>query len=304
MDFFTSKITKTPLDHAALIDAVEALCKEFPDLSFNYLGNSILGRGIPLLSLGHGKRQVLYVGAHHGMEWLTSTLLLHFLGDLLQALRKKQSPCGVSARMLTEICSIHVIPMLNPDGVEYQIHGVGNDNPIRERLIAVNGGEDFSHWQANSRGIDLNHNYNADFWEYKRLAASEGIDQAAPTRFPGERPESEPEVAALCKFIRYHAPISGLLTLHTQGEEIYPGNNPTQQSRAIADRLSKLCGYRVAAPEGLASMSGLTDWCTEVCKIPSFTLECGRGENPLPISAEPSIYHILRKALFCFPTLV
>ena len=29
--------------------------------------------------------------------------------------------------------------------------------------------DDFSHWQANARGVDLNHNYDSGFYEYKKI---------------------------------------------------------------------------------------------------------------------------------------
>ena len=292
-----------PFDHAALLECIEEMRQAFPNLSFDYLGNSILGRGIPILSLGHGRRRLLYIGAHHGMESITSLILVQFLDDLLTEISAERAPCGLSARLFCEVCTLHVIPMLNPDGVDYQIHGVDERNPLRERLIASNGGEDFSRWQANARGVDLNHNYDADFWRYKRLAAQNGIDSAAATRYAGERPESEPEVASLCNFIRYHAPISGLLTLHTQGEEILIGQAASPRTKAVASRFAALCGYSLKNTEGLASMSGLSDWCA-TCQIPALTLECGRGVNPLPPTDATAIYRTLRHALLRCPTLV
>ena len=293
-----------PFDHAALIAAVEELRQDFPILSFNYLGNSILGRGIPLLSLGHGRRQLLYVGAHHGMEWITSLLLVELVRDLCLQITENHAPYGLSARLFADTCTLHVVPMLNPDGVEYQLHGVEENNPIRDRLIAMNGGEDFSHWQANARGVDLNHNYDADFWDYRRLAAQNGIDAPSPTRYAGERPASEPEVASLCNFIRYHTPISGILTLHTQGEEIFISPHASRKARSAAAHFSALCGYSVKNAEGLASMSGLSDWCAKVCDVPALTIECGRGINPLPVTDAPLIYRSLRRALLRFPTLI
>ena len=293
-----------PFDRERLGEAVEILKARYPVLEFNYLGNSILGHGIPLLTLGHGRRRVLYVGAHHGMEWITSALLTRFLFDLCDASERDLAVSGVSVRLMLETHTLYIVPMLNPDGVEYQIHGVEDDNPLRERLCKMNGGEDFSHWQANARGVDLNHNYDADFYEYRRLAAENGIIGGAPTRYAGECAESEPEVASLCNLIRYHAPFCGALTLHTQGEEIYYGRENEPHMQKIAEHLARLCGYRVATAEGLASMSGMTDWCTRVCKIPAFTLECGRGVNPLPPSSLNEIYFRLRPLFFRFPTLL
>ena len=38
------------------------------------LTRSILGRDIPMITLGKGKKTVLYVGAHHGMEGSMGTV--------------------------------------------------------------------------------------------------------------------------------------------------------------------------------------------------------------------------------------
>ena len=294
-------------DHAGMLEYIDWLCERYAFLAYNYLGNSILGRGIPLLSIGQGKRAFLYVGAHHGMEWMTSLILLRFVTELCDAHANRRAPYGVCTSPLLEHCTLHIVPMLNPDGVEYQLHGPGEENPLYERVLRMNGGSaDFSHWQANARGVDLNHNYDAGFAEYKHLEAENGILEGAPTRFSGEYPASEPEVAALCGFIAFEEDLCGLLTLHTQGREIYfegRGKAP-KKSYAVAKRLADLCGYRLMRTEGLASFGGLTDWCVEQLELPAFTLECGKGENPLPLSSFPSVYTEVREALFRFPLLL
>ena len=294
-------------DHAGMLEYVEALCRRYPFLHYNYLGNSILGRGIPLLSVGRGKRTFMYVGAHHGMEWMTSLLLLRFVAELCDAYENDRAPYGVCVPFLLEHCTLHVVPMLNPDGVEYQLHGVQPDDPLYERVLRMNGdSHDFSHWQANARGVDLNHNYDAGFAEYKRIEAENGIFEGAPTRYSGEYPASEPEVAALCGFIGFSDDMRGLLSLHTQGREIYfegRGKAP-KHSYAVATKLAALCGYRLSRTEGMASYGGLTDWCVERLGLPAFTLECGKGKNPLPVSCFSSIYNEVREALFRFPLLL
>lgn len=294
-------------DHKTLLACVEALNHQFPFLQYSYLGTSILGRGIPLLRLGIGKKAVLYVGAHHGMEWITSLVLMRYVKELCECVQRKSAFYQYDAEFFLQTYSVYVIPMLNPDGVEYQIHGITSDNPLLERVRAMNGtSDDFYHWQANARGVDLNHNYDAGFAEYKVLEAENGILGGAPTRFSGETPESEPEVASLCNFIRFHNELCGVLTLHTQGKEIYyqSGGVELPKTRSVAQKLSKLCGYRISDTEGLASYGGLTDWCVQRMGLPSFTLECGKGVNPLPLSQFFPIYTDLRRLLFTFPVLL
>lgn len=294
-----------PFDYARLMERVEALAFRFPTLGVGFLGSSILGRGIPILTVGRGEREVLYVGAHHGMEWITSLVLMGFLQDLCDSLEHRGNILGTEPSRFLDRYTLLLIPMLNPDGVEYQIHGVTPENPLYERVVGMNGGLDFSAWQANARGVDLNHNYDAGFEEYKRLEAEEGI-KGGRTRYSGECAESEPEVAYLCNRIRFSKRLFGILTLHTQGEEIFyrSGGRTVEGSERIARRLGALTGYQLSEAQGLASYGGLTDWCVQKIGIPSFTLECGKGVNPLPQSQAFSIYARLREALFAFPTLL
>lgn len=304
MDDFAQK--NPPTDSARVLERVSALAEQFPFLTVTPLGNSILGKEIPVLKLGGGKRKFLYVAAHHGMEWLTSDLLLRYAKEYCTFYGTGGSVCGIRVRELWESSTVYVVPMLNPDGVDYQIHGVDPENPLRNRLIGMNGGsEDFSHWQANARGVDLNHNYDSGFAEYKKQESETGIACGAPTRFSGQEPESEPEVRALCNLIRFHSPLRLVLSLHTQGEELYwqsRGKSVPGSERAVR-MLAARFGYRLAEAEGPAAYGGLTDWCIERCGIPAVTVECGKGINPLPADDASAIYSRLRQGLLTAPVL-
>ncbi len=296
-----------PFDHAHLKNLLVRLEKRYSFLKSDYLGCTILNREIPILTLGNGPRAVLYVGTHHGMEWITAAILTRWIADFCNLIETNGRIGRHRPRDLMESFTFHILPMLNPDGTDYQIHGLGQTHPMRERILAMNGGsEDFSHWQANARGVDLNHNYNAGFAEYKKAEQELGILSGAPTRYSGEEPESEPEVRLLCNFIRFHTNLCAVLTLHTQGEEIYyssSGQIP-RHAEQTAKRLSALCGYRPSKAEGLASFGGLTDWCIQALGLPAFTFECGKGINPLPISDLVPIYSDLRQTLFEFSRLL
>lgn len=297
-----------PFDYERMMECIRALADTYSFFDFSYLGKSVLGRPIPCVRIGSGNRTVLYVGAHHGMEWITSAVLIRFLSDLCRCIPENRPVYRIQPSVLLTVCSLTIIPMLNPDGVEYQIHGISDDNPIREKVLAMNDGNpSFVHWQANARGVDLNHNYDAGFAEYQKRSEEAGICGGAPTRFAGDTPESEPEVRMLCDRIRfYRKELRGVLTLHTQGREIYyrSGGRCPPLAYAVAKRLSSYSGYRLSEAEGLASYGGLTDWCIQKLSLPSFTLECGSGENPLPVSDLQAIYAELRRVLFTFPVLV
>ena len=298
---------KVPMDHETMMTYLEFLSDRYPFLSVGTLGESIFGRRIPVLSIGEGSRGVLYVGAHHGMEWITTVLLLRFINEFCELKRLHGRIYRYTLDFICATKTLYFIPMLNPDGVEYQIHGVEEKNPIYDRLIAMNGGsQDFSRWQANGRGVDLNHNYNAGFGAYKAIETEAGIFGGAPTKYSGTMPESEPEVGQLCNFLRFHEDIGMVLTLHTQGEEIYytSGGRMAPRSRSIAAAFSRMTGYSLGIPEGSAAYGGMTDWVIEELGRPSFTIECGKGENPLPLSDYFKIYTRLREMLFMAPTFL
>ncbi len=296
-----------PMDYCRMMQCLDLFIDRYPFLSVTPIGTSLYGKTIPMLRIGNEKcgRTVLYVGAHHGMEWLTSAVLLRFVQEYCEAYKEKRRLFSINAADLFRSRLICVIPMLNADGVDIQIHGA-DASPMPDRLTAMNGGSsDFTKWQANGRGVDLNHNYDAGFTAYKKIEAEAGIKGGAPTRFSGEYPESEPEVGMLANYLRFDESVRMILTLHTQGEEIFCGGDACpQKTRQIGQMLAQMSGYTLASPEGMASYGGLTDWAIETLGIPSFTVECGKGENPLPVSSFESIYEKICEMLFTAPILI
>jgi len=290
-------------DAAARVALIDELEREYPALSHETLGRSVLGREIPLLRLGEGATHVLYVGAHHGAEGMTAAFLLRFLSEFLTAHRAGRSIEGIDPVFLLSVRTLWIVPALNPDGVELVERGLFSAGLFSERVRRMNGGsEEVSTWQANARGVDLNHNYDAGFHAYKGVEASLGIVGGAPTRYSGEYPESEPETAALARFIR-SVPLSMILSLHTQGREIYftSGGRSLPGQAAVAARFSAMTGYRAAVPTGAAAYGGLTDWAVGRIGVPAFTVECGAGKNPLPGSAFVPTWCEIRPLLFRAP---
>ncbi len=317
------------MDGAAYLRSVELLTGRFPGIRRQTVGYSVLGRPIELLTIGQGEQCCLYVGTHHGMESITTSVLLAFAWQLAES----GADCGYRYAIL---------PMLNPDGADLCIHGIhapilaGKTDRIRT-LFYMQPDGDFSRWQANVRGVDLNHNYDAGFVEYRRIERERGIYPGA-TKYAGVCPESEPESRAVADWIRCHLEqisgvftegitgvitegitgvitegitgvitegITGVITLHTQGRVIYysSGGTVLPGCRAIAERLATLTGYSLSVPEGTAAYGGLTDWLIAGMGLPSFTLECGLGQNPLPMSDLDGILTELLPALTLAPGL-
>lgn len=266
----------------------------YPFLHIGEIGRSILGRPLHFFRIGGGQDAVLYVGAHHGMEWITALLLYRLLDDLCRSAAER----GREA-VLPNGKSLYVLPLLNPDGVEIELHGAAAGGVMAERLLRQNNqNTDFIHWQANARGVDLNHNYDAGFYAYKEIERGAGILSGGPTRYSGEYPFSEPETEALRRFLKILTPAL-TLTLHTQGEEIFyhPVEPPVPRAAEIGSMLARLTGYQLGEADGMAAYGGMSDYVAEKLRLPAYTLECGLGCNPLPLRDAPRIYRRLRRAL-------
>ena len=290
-----------PMDYSCLEENICDLKAQFKFIDDVIIGESYLGKNINLIRIGNGAYKVIYIGSHHAMEWITSLILMRFTEDFCKSYIFGERLYGYDPEYILQTRTIYIIPMLNPDGVDLAINGPGDYNPVKSRLIYMNdNSDDFSNWQANARGVDLNHNYDADFGLLKELETQSGITEPCSTRFGGEYPESEPEVSALTSFIRADGDISLLAALHTQGEVIYWRYKDVvpPKTKMLANLISKATGYKLEYPdEEIASYGGCKDWFISQFNKPGFTIECGKGKNPLPISDFLGIYGYIANAL-------
>ncbi len=210
--------------YAVLQRDVQGLKARYPFIETGTIGQSVLGRNLYYIRLGTGPRAVLYNAAHHALEWITSPVLMKFAEDYAKAYALGQRLRGFSPADMWNRVSIYLVPMVNPDGVDLVIDGLQPNNPYYEDLIRWNNGSrDFSRdWQANIKGVDLNHNYDAAWQQSKQAEAAMGITGPGPTRYSGEYPESEPESRAMADFTRSLDPRL-VMAYHSQGEVIFLG---------------------------------------------------------------------------------
>ena len=224
------------------------------------IGKTHLGREIYCIKQGTGTKEILYAGAFHGMEWLTSAMLIKFIKNL------ENSP-----NLIPENLTLFTIPMVNPDGVEI--------SKFREG------------WQANARGVDLNHNFDAGHENSRAYEKAHGITGPSKTRYAGLYPFSEAETDALYKFVKNHD-FKSVFAFHSQGMEVYYNyeNLEPPYSYAVAKFLTENTDYKVCTPSGFASFGGFKDWFIKEYRRMGFTVEIGLGENPLPLSDLEKVY--------------
>lgn len=84
---------QAPADERERSSLSHILSRKYPFLKRISIGHSRCGRAIEALSLGNEAEQVLYCGAFHGMEWLTSLLLYRFLDEICSAAQTRRQRC-------------------------------------------------------------------------------------------------------------------------------------------------------------------------------------------------------------------
>lgn len=271
-------------DYEKLTKTLSALVKKYAFASVFSCGKSVLGRDILCIRIGKGKRKIFLNGAHHSLEWITSSLLASYACDYAASLKDETDFCGENILKLYQSATFYIVPMVNPDGVDFVINGIKKNSPAYGIVRDALGGRNIKKvWQANANGVDLNHNYDASFSEGKKMEREMGIFGANYTRYSGEKPFSEPETQAVkALFEKEKFDIS--VAFHSQGEEIYCDFANASHYRHTADALAKVSGYTVAKLDGIASVTGFKDWVTDKFSLPAFTVEVGKGQNPLPFS--------------------
>ncbi len=284
-------------DYNGYCKIIQNLCDTYSFLKYENIGKTVFGRAIPSLRIGNSGEYVLYTAAIHGSERITATILLKFIAELCQAIKKGGNLSDVDINKAMYGRGAVFVPLCNPDGCEISQKGVMGCVGHAGRIYKLCGG-DFEHWNANLRGVDLNHNFDAGWEELHELEKKEGIFGPAPTRYGGHKPHSEPETEALVGLCRRFT-IRYCMALHSQGEVIYwdYDNIPTLRGKKMAEIFAASSGYALDVPTGLAVGGGFKDWFIKNYRRPGFTIEVGKGSNPLPPESGEFIYEQIKEML-------
>lgn len=290
-------VKAAPAEYGYISGIIGALSARYGFLSAAPMGRSVLGRSLWGITLGAGRERVLMAAAFHAQEWLTSLVCLRLCEEMCIALQHRRELCGWDLHRALAGRSLVFVPLVNPDGVRIALHGAEGADDYADTVRAL-GGDTAGLWQANVRGVDLNHNFNAGWAELQRGEQKKGIVGPAARQWGGPAPESEPESRALADLCR-RGNFRHVVALHSQGEEIYwrYGDRTPLASRLMAMVLASASGYRVATPGGLAAHGGFKDWFIEEFGRPGFTLELGKGQNPLPLEQFDAVYRKAREML-------
>ena len=287
----------TDLPYSAFLTAcvLEGLTLRYPFLVKYKIGRSVAGHRIEAIRIGAGPLRVGVNASHHANEWITTPLVLQFMERYAEAFTKNGRVGDVSSQTLYENSTLTLVPLVNPDGVDLVTGAFSEGDSFYESARALSAFYPSipfpSGWKANISGVDLNLGYPAGWENARAIKQAQGFTRPGPRDYVGTRPLEAPEDRAMYDLSireRYDRAIA----YHTQGGEIYwefQGFAP-QRSSALAEAFSAASGYTVANVPYGSSFAGYKDWMIEALRANAFTVEAGRGTNPLPIADLPSLY--------------
>lgn len=208
------------------------------------------------------KPGVIFMGNHHAREHLSAEMPLLLAQYLLDHRRDPQ------ISRLLDTRDIWIIPMVNPDGVEWDI-STGKYKWWRKNRH--NNGD-------GTYGVDLNRNYG-----FKWGSGGSSTDTSSDV-YMGPKAFSEPETQAVRDFVEANLNTKVLLTFHTFSELIlYPWGHKydavenTQDHstfEAMAQTMAKWNHYKPEQASSLYIASGdTTDWAYGQHGIFAFTFE-------------------------------
>ena len=276
-------------------ETVRKLVDAYPFLRTEVLTTTAFGRPVQAVVIGQGDRKVIYSASHHANEWITTPVLLKFLEDLAEAVQNNGKLFGVEAQNIVNAATIHIVPMVDPDGVDLVTGAIEpgtleyeTANRIADNFPSIpfpNG------WKANLLGVDLNLQYPAGWLQAREIKFGQGCNKPAPRDYVGRAPLNQRESIALAQYTEDIDPAL-VLAYHTQGKVIYwqfkdykiPG------ARELAEEFARLSGYAMEDTPYESSFAGYKDWFIQNWRRPGFTIEVGSGENPLPLEQFDEIY--------------
>ena len=287
--------TDVPQTSALCEQTILELVKTYPFLRTELLTETAFGRKIRTLVIGNGPRKVLYSAAHHANEWITTPILLKFAEEFAEAIQNGKPIFGIDAKPLAEDVTISMVPMVDPDGVDLVTGAIGAGEGQYE--IARSMAENYpaipfpDGWKANLLGVDLNLQYPAGWLQAREIKFSQDYTRPGPRDYVGRAPLSQKESRALAGYTEYMDP-DLILAFHAQGQEIYWQFDGIEVPGAekLGRRLAEVSGYTLTEPAEVSSYAGYKDWFIKTFRRPGYTIEVGRGTNPLPLEQFDEIY--------------
>ena len=259
-------------DYNELMAFIDKIAQENPHIvEKQIIGKSHDGRDIVNLRISTDlknsdqKPAISIMGGHHAREHLSVEIPIELIRYLVTEFENKNP---IITRLI-ESREIHIAPLINPDGAEYDISHSHSYRFWRKNLSKNHDG---------SFGVDLNRNYG------HKWGTGGSSSRPRSDVYKGTSPFSEPETKAVKEFIEKNQNIQILLSFHTFSQLIlYPWGHTYQSisnkkdlmvHKKMAETMSQWNGYAPMQSSDLYIASGdTTDWSYGVHGIFSFTFE-------------------------------
>ena len=277
--------------------SIRELKKKYPFMDTFSIGQSCMGREILALKIGKSKSYILFTGAIRGSEGLTTTLLLKFCEELCFALQNNTSVCGMNIKKLMENRGIIIVPRVNPDGCEISLCGAAAAGAYVREIRRISCG-DTLHWNSNLRGVDISHNFPADWYTLRNAERSIGIYGPSKENYGGAFPESEPETAALTGLCR-KVNITRAFSFSLNGKVIYSdfSDKISVRSDRLSSLMSEVSGYAVDSKNDGVSGGSFAQWFYETFNKPAFNVKIGEYETPVSYDKTEELYSEIKKLM-------
>lgn len=266
-------------DYDTLRNYLEYLSLTHSSIVLSNIGKTAEGRAIPVVTLGKKEKSggAVYVGGMWGCDLVSPAVLLRFICDYADFLESGRRIYGMSMPYLWENRTIHVIPMLNPDGYVIRREGCGK-SIICDRLKKL-GDNDFSRWKFNALGRDLTVSF-----------ADEGI----------------PEIDALINYLNLVADsLDMVIDIGMDTGIVYSsGKIVPIRAKTVARLISRMSGYSLNDSKD-GDKKTLVDYVIKTLKKNAYHCGCLDEGEDLPMDGEDyiKVYAALREALFSCPLL-
>ncbi|UCE81099.1 MAG: PKD domain-containing protein [Methanobacteriota archaeon] len=213
--------------------------------------------------------EILVMALHHAREWPTSEIATQLIENLTMLY-------GSDPRIswLVDNREIWIIPVVNPDGLDFSLSDPANEDWRKNRRNNGDG----------TYGVDLNRNYNGSqngdpLGEWGGAGTSNETWQST---YCGEYPFSEPETQAIRDLTLNHSFVVAL-DLHTYGDLVmwpwgYTANATPDDIDLvrIGNEMAALNGYVADQSIGLYPTTGDSlDWLYGGADVFSFLFEVG-----------------------------
>jgi len=301
---FNFSLVPTNIAYSSLLCELicEGMAARFPFVDIGVVGRSVMNKPIVMLKIGKGENKVFYNASHHANEWITTPMLLKFTEEYVNEVIKAGYIGDTNAEYTFDNTTLYVIAMVNPDGVDLVTGAMEKDGEAYYDVLRLANNYPLipfpSGWKSNISGVDLNLNYPAMWEQAKEQKFAAGFTLPGPRDFVGYSALDQPETRTIYNISRSLL-FDLTLSLHTQGEEIYWrfGSYQPEGGKELGEKMAEVSGYTLTDPEKFQSFAGYKDWFIMTYLKPGYTIEAGRGVNPLPIEKFTEIYPSVKNIL-------